>query len=70
LQVATTSLQVRIALDPSANARDRLPALKELLNLDAHPGAPSVVQVFFGPGVDGEMPRTASITGGTLASRP
>jgi hypothetical protein len=48
----------RIALghDPSANARDRLTALKELLSLDAHPGAPSVLQVFFGPGVDGEMP--------------
>jgi len=32
------------AHDPSANARDRLNALKELLNLDAHPGAPSVAQ--------------------------
>jgi len=39
----------RIALghDPSANTRDRLTALKELLNLDTHPG--EVVQVFFGP---------------------
>jgi hypothetical protein len=37
------------AHDPSANARDRLNALKELLNLDAHPGAASVVQVFLGP---------------------
>ncbi len=47
----------RIALghDPSASARDRLTALKELLTLDAHPG--QVLQVSFGPdpGMDCEM---------------
>jgi len=46
----------RIALghDPSASARDRLTALKELLNLDAQ-GEASVLQVFFGPAPDGEI---------------
>jgi hypothetical protein len=47
----------RIALghDPSANARDRLTALKELLNLDATPGAGAVVHLHVRRGEDGEV---------------
>lgn len=44
---------IALGHDPSASARDRLTALKELINLDAHPGAPSTVYVHFGPHEDG-----------------
>lgn len=47
----------RIALghDPSASARDRLGALKELLKLDSQPGPGAIVNLNFTRGADGEV---------------
>ena len=47
----------RIALghDPSASARDRLGALKELVKLDSAPNPSGIVQVLLTEGPDGEV---------------